>query len=172
MFSSCDKTKLPVDPLMAFVSAFWGKAVHMEGSDLLELLSLGGLRRRGFNLKLNICCALHSHFKNLVFGFKGDNKNINATISLSCVGSGPVLGGGVGPLLLRLLVQLHVRHQDVFLHLLRLVGVGAAVAGTFVGPPGANSPPTVQVDHADDQRHQQQARHHDDNKSGQVVAVR
>lgn len=75
-------------------------------------------------------------------------------------------------LLLWLLVQLHVRHQDVLLSLLREAGVGAAVAGSFVGPPGADSSPTVQVDHTDDQHHQHQARHHDDNQSGEVVAIR
>lgn len=46
-------------------------------------------------------------------------------------------------LLLWLLVQLHVRHQDVLLSLLCEAGVGAAVAGTFIGPPGPNSSPTV-----------------------------
>lgn len=45
--------------------------------------------------------------------------------------------------LLCLFVQLHVRHQDVLLRLLREVGVGAAVAGTFIGSPGPNGSPTV-----------------------------
>lgn len=80
----------------------------------------------------------------------------------------------VGPgrsLLLGLLVQLHVGHQDVLLNLLRLAGVGAAVAGPFIGPPGPDRLPAVQVDHADDQHHQHQARHHDNDQNGQVVAI-
>ncbi|TNN85944.1 hypothetical protein EYF80_003788 [Liparis tanakae] len=63
--------------------------------------------------------------------------------------------------------QLHVGHQDVLLHLLRLAGVGAAVAGPFVGPSGPDRSPAVQVDHAHDQRHQHQARHHEDDQNGQ-----
>lgn len=76
---------------------------------------------------------------------------------------------GVCSLLLWLLVQLHVRHQDVLLRLLRQAGVGAAVAGPFVRPPRTNGLSTVQVDHADDQQHQQQARYRDDDQSGEVV---
>lgn len=74
-------------------------------------------------------------------------------------------------LLLGLLVQLHVRHQDVLLRLLRQAGVGAAVAGTFVGAPGPNRSPAVQVDDDGDQRHQEQRRHQDHNQRGQMVNV-
>lgn len=88
----------------------------------------------------------------------------------------PVLGWSVGwsktPLLLWLLVQLHVRHQDVLLSLLSKAGVGAAVAGPLIGPPGPNSSPTVQVDNTDNQQHQHEAGHHDNNESGQVVPIR
>lgn len=94
--------------------------------------------------------------------------NVCLNQPLLCKGLGPVLGRS---LLLCLLVQLHVRHQDVLLNLLRLAGVGAAVAGPFIGPPGPDRSPTVQVDHADYQHHQHQARHHDNNQSGQVVAT-
>lgn len=73
--------------------------------------------------------------------------------------------------LLGLLVQLHVRHQDVLLGLLRQAGIGAAVASAFIRPPGPHSPPTVQVDDRDDQRHQEQRRHRDDDERGQMVAV-
>lgn len=73
--------------------------------------------------------------------------------------------------LLWLLVQLHVGHQDVLLGLLSGVRVGAAVAGPLVGPPGPDSSPAVQVDHPDDQHHQNQARHHDNDQSGEVVCV-
>lgn len=108
--SSWDKTRLPVDPFMAFMNASWGKAVHMEGSDLsgvklLELLSLvkRGLRRRGFNLKTKHLLRSTQPFstlkKSFFFGFKRDNKKHkchNAYLSqhigigLSCVTSGPV----------------------------------------------------------------------------------
>lgn len=74
-------------------------------------------------------------------------------------------------LLLGLLVQLHVRHQDVLLGLLRQAGIGTAVASTFIRPPGPNSPPTVQVDDRDDQRHQEQRRHRDDDQRRQMVSV-
>lgn len=71
--------------------------------------------------------------------------------------------------LLRLLVELHVRHQDVLLGLFGVVGVGAAVARPLVRSPGACLVPAVQVDHAHDEDHQHQARHHDHNQSRQVV---
>lgn len=73
--------------------------------------------------------------------------------------------------LLCLLVQLHVRHQDVLLRLLAEAGVGATVAGAFVGAPRPHSSPAVQEDQAHDQRHQGQARHQDDDQNGQVVGV-
>lgn len=99
----------------------------------------------------------------------------NTDIGLSCVTLGPVPGWSVrwsgAPLLLWLLVQLHIRHEDVLLCLLGEAGIGAAVAGSFIGPPGPDSPAAVQVDYADDQHHQHQARHHDDNESGQVVTI-
>ncbi len=113
------------------------------------------------------------HFKNLFLVSKETTKtchNWNQAL-LRQVGSSPGLVGPGAALLLWLLVQLHVRHQDVLLRLLRQAGVGAAVAGTFIGPPGPNSSPTVQVDHTDNQHHQHQARHHDNNQSGQVVAI-
>ena len=74
--------------------------------------------------------------------------------------------------LLWLLVQLHVRHQNVLLCLLGSAGAGAAVAGTVVGAPGADAAPPVQVDDPHDQQHQNQARHHDDDQGGQVVHFR
>ena len=86
-------------------------------------------------------------------------------------GLGGPVSGSRAALLLRLLVQLHVGHQDVLLGLLGVAGAGAAVASPFVGPLQAHRPPTVQVDHADDQRHQHQACHYDDDQSGQMVAV-
>lgn len=95
----------------------------------------------------------------------------NIEIGLSCVTLGPVLGWSRASLLLWLLVQLHVRHQDVLLSLLCKAGIGAAVAGSLIGPPGPDSSPTVQVDNTNDQHHQHQARHHDDNESGQVVSI-
>lgn len=74
-------------------------------------------------------------------------------------------------LLLCLLVQLHVRHQDVLLRLLAEAGVGAAVAGAFVGAPRAAAPPAVQEDQARHQRHQGQARHQHHDEDGQVVTA-
>ena len=68
-----------------------------------------------------------------------------------------------------LLVQLHVRHQNVLLRLLGGAGAGAAVAGPVVGAPGAEDAPPVQVDDPHDQQHQDQARRHDDDQGGQVV---
>lgn len=73
--------------------------------------------------------------------------------------------------LFRLLVQLHVRHQDVLLYLLSKVGVGAAVPGPFIGPPGPDSSPAVEVENANDQHQQHQGRHNDNNQSGHVVTV-
>lgn len=111
---------------------------------MLELLSLGkrGFMTRGFNLKKrkkSTSAALYTalqHFKNLFLVFKrGDKKKhkCHDEISLSSFRLGPVLVGA--DLLLWLLVQLHVRHQDVLLRLLRQAGVGAAVAGALIGPP-------------------------------------
>lgn len=73
--------------------------------------------------------------------------------------------------LLGLLVQLHVRHQDVLLRLLRQAGIGAAVASAFVRAPGPGAPPAVQVDDGGDQRHQEQRRHQDHDQRGQMVGV-
>lgn len=93
--------------------------------------------------------------------------SINATacvrVSLSCV---------VGVPLLRLLVQLHVRHQDVLLRLLRQAGVGPAVTGAFVGAPGPHSSPPVQINQTCDQRQQHQGRDDDDDEGGHAVDVR
>lgn len=74
-------------------------------------------------------------------------------------------------LLLGLLVQLHVRNQDVLLGLLRQAGIGTAVASTFVRAPGPHGPPAVQVDEHDDQSHQEQRRHQDDDQRRQMVSV-
>lgn len=87
------------------------------------------------------------------------------------VGSSPGLVRSGVALLLWLLIQLHVRHQDVLLSLLCEAGVGAAVTGPFIGTPGPDSSPTVQVDHSNNQHHQHQASHHDNNQSGQVVTI-
>lgn len=161
--------------------AHGGVWFSLSGEELLELLSLGkrGFMTRGFNLKKrkkSTSAALYTalqHFKNLFLVFKrGDKKKhkCHDEISLSSFRLGPVLVGA--DLLLWLLVQLHVRHQDVLLRLLRQAGVGAAVAGALIGPPWPDNSPTVQVDHADNQRHQHQARHHDNNQSGQMVTIR
>ena len=74
--------------------------------------------------------------------------------------------------LLWLLVQLHVRHQNVLLHLLGGAGAGAAVAGTIVGAPGTDAALPVQVDDPHNKQHQDQACHHDDDQGGQVVHFR
>lgn len=72
--------------------------------------------------------------------------------------------------LLCLLVQLHVRHQDVLLRLFAEAGVGPAVTGSFVGAPSADAAPAVQEDQARHQGHQGQARHQHHDQDGQVVA--
>lgn len=133
---------------MAFMNA-----VHMEGSDFLFVWrgiarTVKSWQKRiddagvQFKKKKNsTSAALYTalqHFKNLFFGFKRGDKNkkkhkCHIEISLSSFRLGPVLVGAA--LLLWLLVQLHVGHQDVLLRLLRQAGVGAAVAGALVGPP-------------------------------------
>lgn len=74
-------------------------------------------------------------------------------------------------LLLCLLVQLHVRHQDVLLRLLAQPRVGAAVASAFVGATRADAAPAVQEDQARHQRHQSQARHQHHDEDGQVITA-
>lgn len=123
-----------------------GLIFSLSGEELLELLSLGkrGLMTRGFNLKKKkIQHLLRSTqpFSTLKIFFlvskeatKTKKKHkCHIEISLSSFRLGPVLVGAA--LLLWLLVQLHVGHQDVLLRLLRQAGVGAAVAGALVGPP-------------------------------------
>lgn len=85
-----------------------------------------------------------------------------------------MLGGvqsRVGPELLRLLVQLHVGHQDVLLGLLVEAWVGAAVARPLEGTPRPCGSPPVQVDHSGYQQKQHQSCHYDDDQSRQVVDI-
>lgn len=108
--------------------------------------------------KWNICCALH--------------RPPERCESLWVLNRIPYLNQALPfqtSLLLGLLVQLHVRHQDVLLRLLRQAGIGAAVASAFIGPPGPDGSPSVQVDDDRDQRHQDQGRHQDDDQRGQVI---
>lgn len=112
---------------------------------------------------------------------KWQQKQIHATtciqhfeISLYCVRSGSVPGWSVSPGrlgLLWLLIQLHVRHQDILLGLFCTVRVGAAVAGPFIRAPRSNSSVSVEVDHANNQHHKHQARYHNNNQRGQAVTI-
>ena len=74
--------------------------------------------------------------------------------------------------LFRLLVQFHVRHQDVLLSLLAGVGIGATVARALVGALRPHASPAVQVDDPHDQHQQNQPCYHDQNQGGQVIALR
>lgn len=108
-----------------------------------------------------------------LFAFKGQ-KHIHATLcvrvsTLKSVRSSQSVQWQLR--LLWLLVQLHVRHQDVLLGLLGEAGVSAAVAGPLVGAPRPNSSPTVQVDHGNYQHYKDQASYHDNDQSWKVVTV-
>lgn len=71
--------------------------------------------------------------------------------------------------LFRLLVQLHVRDEDVLLLLLGGRGVSAAVAGALVRAARAGRPPAVQEEADQHQSHQHQHGYQHQQQSGEMV---
>lgn len=122
--------------------------IRMEGSVLFGVVQRGQWSQ-GFKLKIRRLLRStqpFSTFKNLFFLVSKETKkqtNRNATWKPVSPVPGWVQSRSRAALLLCLLVQLHVRHQDVLLGLLRQAGVGAAVAGAFVRTSGPDSSPAV-----------------------------